>query len=428
MSASSEFAINSESAATRWHAGASAGVCAATGAGPAAGAAPRYPADRTDRRHDMDWLRVLAFMLLVPYHTGMLFVSWDWHIKNPQVTNGLLEVAMFFMAEWRLPLLFFVSGAGVWFALRRRTPGEFVRERLRRLLLPLAVGMLVVVPPQVYFERLEQGAGYASFLHYLPDAFSGVYPAGNLSWHHLWFVAYVLVFALIALPLFLRLRAAAMQPAYLRFVALLERRGMLLLLAVPVAVGEILLRPAWPTTHNLVADWANFVSSLCVFVAGYLICSCDRLWVEVERQRRDFLLLGSVASLMIILTWQLDAVPEMGYSVTQALWRTGRVLSSWAWVLALAGYARRYLNIRSRAISLANEAVYPFYILHQLVTVMLGFHITKWNLGIAAKFTLVMLGTYLITAALYLLVRSNPLTRLLFGMKPYTRHPVWVAN
>src|ERR1017187_7868117 len=103
------------------------------------------------REYGLDWLRCFAFVILIGYHTGMYFVSWPWSVKNPESSEWLTWVMIFFN-RWRLPLLFFISGAGVGFSLRRRTSGQFVRERLRRLLIPLAFGIFVICPPQTYIE------------------------------------------------------------------------------------------------------------------------------------------------------------------------------------------------------------------------------------------------------------------------------------
>jgi glucans biosynthesis protein C len=391
---------------------------AGVGGPSAAAAAPR------ERRYDLDWLRVIAFLLLVPYHVGLVFVTWIWIVKNPQLTDGGLEIAMYFMAQWRLPLLFFVSGAGVWFALGRRGGGEFARERLRRLLIPLVLGILIVVPPQVYYERLSQGAGYGSFLQFLPDAYRGIYPAGNLSWHHLWFIAYLLVFSLAALPLLLWLRSARERSAFRRLLGLFAWPGALLLLAAPMALGEAVLRPNWPTANNLVADWANLVMYLQVFLLGFLLCASPELTEAMRRQRLGFLLLGALLSVALVVRWRMGYAPQGGYhDFDQMVWAFGSVLNLWCWVLALGGYARQYLNVRSRAIEWANEAVYPFYILHQPVLVGLAFHLAPWRMGIAPKFTILCIGTYGLTAVLYLLVRTNPLTRLAFGMKPAPARP-----
>lgn len=107
------------------------------------------PPSTTARRYDLDWLRVLAFGLLIFYHTGMVFVGWDFHLMSKPSTP-VLELPMEFLNQWRMPLLFVISGVGLTFALARRTAGQFVGERLQRLLLPLAFGMVVVV------EKVEE--------------------------------------------------------------------------------------------------------------------------------------------------------------------------------------------------------------------------------------------------------------------------------
>ena len=117
------------------------------------------------RRYDLDWLRVLVFLLLIFYHVGMFFVPWDWHIKNDRLYQWL-EYPMLFINQWRLPILFVISGMGTSYALAKRTGKQFAWERIKRLLLPLAIGILLVVPPQVYFERLASGqfsGGYCCF-------------------------------------------------------------------------------------------------------------------------------------------------------------------------------------------------------------------------------------------------------------------------
>ena len=167
---------------------------------------PRVSAT-TDRRADLDWLRVSAFALLILYHSGMAWSGWTWHLTSPDSIDWLRE-AMRFLNRWRMPLIFVVSGAAIMLALGTRSPAVFARDRVRRLLLPLAFGMVVLVPPQVYLERLYSGQFTGSFSQWLPQAFTGVYPAGNMSWHHLWFLAYVLVLTFVLLPYFLWARSA----------------------------------------------------------------------------------------------------------------------------------------------------------------------------------------------------------------------------
>ena len=140
------------------------------------------------RRHDLDALRVLVFGLLIIYHVGMYFVPWGWHIK-PDSTQSLLVWPMLFLNQWRLHILFMISGMGTFFALGYRSSGQFIRERIIRLFIPLLFGMLLIVPPQVYIERVTNDGYTHSFIHFIThDAFNGIYPTGNFSWHHLWFL------------------------------------------------------------------------------------------------------------------------------------------------------------------------------------------------------------------------------------------------
>jgi hypothetical protein len=111
------------------------------------------------RRHDLDWLRVIVFGLLIFYHVGMFFVPWGFHIKN-DIIYSEIRWPMLFVNQWRLPILFVISGMGTYYALSKRSGGQFAKERIQRLLLPLVVGIVLIVPPQVYFERLDRGQFY----------------------------------------------------------------------------------------------------------------------------------------------------------------------------------------------------------------------------------------------------------------------------
>ncbi|MFC4874431.1 acyltransferase family protein [Negadavirga shengliensis] len=151
------------------------------------------------RRYELDWLRVIAFALLVFFHTGMLFVSWDWHIKN-NVISEAIRWPMLFLSQWRMSLIFLISGAGVYFAMGYRSPKVFALDRLKRILVPLLAGMILVIPPQVYLERLDQGAEWGYLRFYLTIFRFEPYPEGNFSWHHLWFLVYILSYSWFCCP------------------------------------------------------------------------------------------------------------------------------------------------------------------------------------------------------------------------------------
>ncbi|MCP5061069.1 MAG: acyltransferase family protein, partial [Ignavibacteriae bacterium] len=154
---------------------------------------------KNERRYDLDWLRVIAFYLLIIYHTALIFVSWEFHIKNKQISE-IAEPFLIFLNQWRLPLLFLISGIGVRFALKHRVPKVFIKERSTRLMIPLLFGMFVIVPPQIYFEHLQNSVDYSSYFDFYKTVFNFVaYPEGSFSWHHLWFLPYLFSYSVIGL-------------------------------------------------------------------------------------------------------------------------------------------------------------------------------------------------------------------------------------
>ncbi len=368
------------------------------------------------RRYDLDWLRVLAFGVLILFHTGMMFVSWSWHVKNPETSVGL-EWVMRFLHEWRLALLFFISGGVLWFAMGKYTLRGFVRERLVRLALPLTAGMLLVIPPQVYFERCFQGWHYNSFWTFYPTIFSsGVYPTGNLSWHHLWYIPYILAYSLLFLPLLAGLRTRRGRALLGHVRRAFTRPGGLLLLAVPVAVSDLMLRPYWPTdTNSLVGDWANFVSKGLIFLAGFVLCSGEDVWAAIERYRFRALGLGILTMGLLYYCWY---TPATFGELTLGAYRVLRALNVWCWILAILGFGRRHLRFNHPFLAYATQAVYPWYILHQTVIVVIGFYVSDWNLGLWWKFAFVAVSMSLVTGGLYeLVIRRVPVLRPLFGLR-----------
>jgi surface polysaccharide O-acyltransferase-like enzyme len=370
------------------------------------------------REYALDWLRVIAFVVLIGYHCGMYFVPWPWSVKNP-VSSQWLTWVMDFFNRWRLPLLFFISGAGVCFSLERRTQAQFVRERLRRLLIPLVFGMFVIIPPQIYVERVMAGWHYTSYWAFWGTTFTtGAYPKGNLSWHHLWFLPYILTYSLLGLPLFAALRTRAGRAWSDGLARLCDRPGFIYLLNLPnIAVG-LWLGPHWPTTHNLTSDWADFTGSLITFLWGFIICGNPRFLDLIERRRREFLY---VALGMTVLFYG-RSLPQVLPNASHFQWLIlNNLIDAYfgmAMILSLVGWGRALLNQDSAALRYATAAVYPFYITHQTITILLGYAWLGWNVPFVLKFPALFGGTLLGSWLIYEAVRRHPLSRLLFGMKP----------
>ena len=388
----------------------------------ATAAAVRTPAAR--REYGLDWLRVFAFTVLIFYHSGMGYVSWDWHVKNPEQSRAL-EYLMLACNRWRLPLLFLISGAGVFFSLRRRSFGEFATERIRRLLLPLTVAMFVVVPPQIYLERLYRGAQF-SYAEFYPSVFDFVpYPQGSFSWHHLWFVAYILVFSLAGIPVFAFLRSASGQRAVQSMVRFFERvPPAIYLINAPNLAAGMLLGPHWPTTNNLIADWANLTGTFLTFLWGFTIASSRDFLDLITKRRTEFAILGVLLAALFFTARATQFTA--GWPPGGRMW-FGALVNGYygmTWVLALIGYARAYLNRASPRLSYATEIVYPFYIFHQTITVAAVYYLIPVPIGVWTKLAITAVITFVGSWLLVEIVRRINVLRPLFGLKSRGAQPV----
>lgn len=372
------------------------------------------------RRYDFDWLRVLAVLLLLYFHTAAIFYQGDlgeFYIRNArssQVMNGFV----LFVHQWHMPLFFLISGAGTWFALSHRSTKQYVQERCQRLFIPFVFGTLVLIPPQVYLRLLSNSTDDQSYLQFYPEFFNGIRPHGNFEWGHLWFLIYLFTFSLIALPLLRHLRKpdAQLRSTLANWV---EKPGVILLMALPLAVIEVTLRSHWPGFQNLYDDWANVCLYLLYFFYGYLICSEARFGAAINKHLGVALGLAIICMGILLGLWQTDRIPDRAYTLSYLLYQGFRGCNAWFWVLALLGLGQRFLNFNSKLLLYANEAAYPFYLLHQTVLVAIAFYVVHWNIGVMAKFWIISTASLIATIALYeLLIRRFNIPRFLFGLKP----------
>ncbi len=368
------------------------------------------------RRYDLDWLRVIVFSLLIFYHVGMFFVPWDFHIKN-NVVYECITWPMLFLNQWRLPILFVISGMGTWYALGKRSGLQFSWERVKRLFLPLVFGMLVIVPPQVYIERVVKGQFSGSYFDYWPAlAFEGEYPVGNLSWHHLWFLPYLLFYSLLLAPLFIYLKNNPDNIYFLKFRRWIgDFSPQLLWLMLPFYFTYTIMREFFPVTHNFTNDWFTMVNYLLFFFMGFSLAGVGKVfWINVQTHRRKLLIAG-----VLFFTIYIGMNKLIEHTVTMHFIRnTFKTANLWIWILVCIGYAAQYLNKESKLLRYANESVYPFYILHQTVMMVLCFCVIDWEWGFWPKASLLIAGTVGISWLIYeLLIRRWKIVRPFFGLK-----------
>jgi peptidoglycan/LPS O-acetylase OafA/YrhL len=398
------------------------------------------PTAAMTRRHDIDALRALAFALLILYHWGMLYVGgedWGWHLKSTHLADWL-QLPMLLVNRWRMDLIFLVSGLSVHFLLRdlttpRNDIGRFVALRSWRLLLPLVFGMLVVVPIQPYAQGVANGVVEPGFWRFLGDYLRGrTWPgesfdgADGLTWNHLWYLAYLWVYTL-AFAALLPLLRSAVGVRLQRALTGLRGGWLLVLPALPLLVATLTLQPVFGDDGDLENDWYRHAIYFTVFLYGWWIGTDAGLWAELARLRRRALgwalFLFSVYALLVFTT------PEVVPYWQETIIRTLRNAYIWTALCAILGWGHVLLDRPFRWLPWANEAVYPWYVLHQSLIVVCAYWLLPMRLGPVLEPLLVLGGTL---GGCWLLhefvIRRSNLLRPCFGMKMGPRRPLGRAR
>ncbi|MES2318066.1 MAG: acyltransferase family protein [Pseudomonadota bacterium] len=375
------------------------------------------------RLYFIDWVRIIAFMLLIVYHVGMYYVTDDWHVKSPNTSNAI-EPFMLMSSPWRLGLLFLISGVASSFMLAKIDAGRFMRQRSVRLLVPLVFGMLVIVPPQPYFEVIEKVAYQGSYLDFMRLYVSGYGDFCRKSdcldlptWNHLWFVAYLWVYTLLLGSLVLML-GARFDKLSQKVVSFLTGWKLIVLPVAVLGTVRILLLTAFPTTHDLVNDWYNHAQYVPLFLLGAMLARQASVWQRMDAVRWTALALAfSCWGAMVIFY----ALPETvsthpDFHMWRMLMRVVYALCAWSAMIAACGFAHRHLNADSPARRYLTEAVFPVYILHQSLIVSMA-HVIKPSKLAPIPEGLILMGlTLCISLGIFEVVRRVTVLRPLFGL------------
>ncbi|MFZ0932569.1 MAG: acyltransferase family protein [Syntrophobacteraceae bacterium] len=370
--------------------------------------------NQSTRAYYLDWIRIGVILLLVPFHSAVSFTRMgDAFIKYQQSALAM-DIGLVFLSIWIMPVLFMVSGAASYYALQHKTPKEYARERRTKLLKPFIAATLLVCAPLSYLRALFIGSFHGSFLQFYPLFFTnGAYPRGNFNWGHLWFLVYLFVFTLILRPFFVRMTVERASARLVAASSILEKGLWIYIVVIPSMFTETLLRPFFPGLQNLFWDWANFTLYLVLVFYGFVFAMNDRILDNIERIR-TFSLVLAIFLFVVAAYLRLSGMgPVMG-----RMFPAFKALMVFAWVFAVLGYAKRYLNRQGRFYKYLNNASFPFYIFHYVPITVAAYFIARSDLNVWLKWVVIIVLAYPSTFALYEIVKRIPVLRFLFGVKP----------
>jgi glucan biosynthesis protein C len=414
------------------------------------------------RRREMDLMGLTIVVGLVFFHSAQIFSGTDHYVENTQqgMATGLAaNLFLAFGSMWGMPLMMLIAGTAIWYSLRKRTGGQFLLNRVRRLLIPFVTGMVLVFPPVVWFSLKFHLPSYSgNYWQFLGRWFDVRFSLSAFPWFlegapperlwktgHLWFLIYPFVYTLLLLPLFWFLRKPSGQRLVARCVGFLTLPWAIFLLALPIGLIEAFLLTETDGVWNRFV-WPFFI------VYGFLLASDRQFGRVLQRHRKSAILLGIVAFVAHFgATGYLVLVHEANYwtdySTVGLLGRFFKGLGSWFWVVAIMGMAGhmsqrgarqdrvvlastgnpdppplealRGPTGKDRLADYAKEAQLPFYVLHRTPIIIIGFYVVQWQVNALVKYVVIVLGALVTILVVYdIAVRRTWPTRFLFGLRP----------
>ncbi|MCB9259143.1 MAG: acyltransferase family protein [Ignavibacteriales bacterium] len=343
-----------------------------------------------DRRYDIDWLRVIAIALLLIYHVAIVFQSWGIYIGFIQspVSSEILWIPMAMLNLWRIPLLFFVSGMGVCFALRRRNWKELLFDRTKRILLPLIFGSLFIVPIHIIiFQKY-----YNQDISFSP------------SFGHLWFLSNIFLYVLMIIGVsFLDKNYDYKFFNFLR--KLLKHPYLIYLFIIPFVIEAELTNPLYFSVY--IGNAHGFILGMLAFFFGFLFVAVgDVFWISVTKMR--FISFAAAFGLYLIRLVFFEFNPPHYLAAIESI----------NWIFAAFGFAYKYLNKPSPILNYLSQAAYPVYIIHMIFLYLAAYLILPLKFNLNINIILITLFTFVSCMLAYeFIIRRLNLIRPLFGLK-----------
>jgi surface polysaccharide O-acyltransferase-like enzyme len=382
-----------------------------------------------ERLYFADNLRILVVLSLIPFHAALTYTghgdvyAYDpgivAHYLDRSLPPGNVSIPMDLFVDlldnFFMRLLFFVSGIVAWFSLENRTPGKFLGERTKKLLLPLISGIILIIPIMSYIRNVCLFDFKGSFFEFYPHFFNGPrggVPGGNFEWGHLWFLIYLFTFSLITLPLFKFFKREKIS----KILKNLDGCKYVFLPVILLAIFECLLRPGWPGTLNLYSDWANFINYLLFYIFGFLLSASPNLMDRLKRLNPYLTGAGFLFFAVKIILWKSIPI-NFGYNWPTYYVTVSKAIAGYFLVLGITGLAGRYMEWHSSRWRYLSESSFGIYVFHFLPVTLVAYYLNSVQINFYLKFAIVVLASYPLVFLIYEIARIVPPVRYLFSLR-----------
>ncbi|MDB5119994.1 MAG: acyltransferase family protein [Sphingobacteriales bacterium] len=366
----------------------------------------------------LDWLRVIAFSILLLEHSAEVFTNWNFWIKNNETSQFLSYFVAFFL-PWRMPLLFIISGAAITLSFKRRNVSEVFMERVKRLLFPLLVAIFLVIPPQLYFIRAFKGnnEGFLEFLTNILTLKLNWSINGNIHYLHLWYLAFVFAYSILLLPLLSSLKTDKGKELISKISTIICNPYCLF------SLGILLTFPFYLVKQFHVSNTiAIFFYYFPFFIFGSVFATNKSILQAIKQHSTNALILAMVITANFYIFSIIEDNPHAYFlnygKINSAPHLLLKSMNQWFWVIGLFGLSMRFLNKGSNVLSYATKAVYPFYIFHQTIIIAVAYYVVQISAPLSVKLIVIIFFTFFVILILYeYFLKRNPITQFMFGIK-----------
>ncbi len=374
----------------------------------------------TNRRADIDHLRVLALALLIIYHVLLIYTGREFWRVNSVHHGYWADYLLNILTPWRMSLVFLIGGIAVRFLLSRPSFATFARERAARLLTAFVFAVVVLVPPQRFVRLDEMGdPAQHDYLHYLLHEAPFAVSAFGMhvpQFAHAWFLPYLFAYSLLVgalwwgAPKFFvaieagiaRVHAGLWVAAIMIWFTILEMAGL------QNQTGERLF----------FTDLQAHLKFLPLFVFGVMIGQSENFSRQLNGIKVP---LWVIAVALMLISGALEWLYLHGNLVATP-WLVTRGLYGGAMLFSVLAFGHWALNRHFAGSRYATDAILPIYLMHQTALVVTADLVIAraWPLPLEAL-TLIAATTLLPLALYHVLIRHTPVLRFLFGLRPQLR-------
>ncbi len=364
---------------------------------------------KTDRRYDLDWLRVGGVFLVILFHSLMIFILEPWalvYIKDSTYIYPFKAISNF-IHLFNMPLLFIIAGMSVNLSLKSRTTGQYLKDRFQKLLLPATFGCIILNPIMTYIYQLSInnttgfGEYIIGFFTKNPGDLSGI--EGCFTPAHLWFLIFLFVYSLLSLPLFIKVSQTKNNIAKKNISDLLAKPFVLIVTVIPILLAAAI---------NILDD-KNPLVYFVMFLLGYFLMTSDHYRLALNRDKWGYLAIGGICSFLGVYFGNLFEEWSGMWIMIQIATQIARITI----VFALLGMGNSYFNKASKSLKFLSNSSFTIYMIHFLINTGVGYIVIQCPLNPLLKFTTILALTLILSFLFYIIIKPIPLLRTVFGIK-----------